>query len=105
MKNARIAVGPHVGAVKGTIKRFSDGFRLDLAWAAGPVPCAAFDTPLAPGQPFDVAYQLRKLAESAGLTKVSGQVKANAAITLDSRDLGATSVKFVPEATCSLFGP
>ena len=104
VKNARIAVGPLVGAVKGTFKRFTNGFRVDLAWAAGPVPCSAFDTPLAPGQPFDVAYQLRKLAESAGLTKLTGEVKATAAVTLDSRDLGATSVKFVPEASCSLFG-
>lgn len=105
VKNARIAVGPLVGGVKGTFKRFSDGFRVELAWAAGPVPCTAFDTPLAPGQPFDVAYQLRKLAESAGLTKLAGQVKATAAITLDSRDVGATNVRFVPEASCSLFGP
>jgi hypothetical protein len=105
VKNARIAVGPLVGGVKGTFKRFTDGFRVDLAWSAGPVPCAAFDTPLAPGQPFDVAYQLRKLAESAGLTKLAGQVRATAAITLDSRDLGANSVRFVPEASCSLFGP
>jgi hypothetical protein len=104
VKNARIAVGPLVGGVKGTFKRFSDGFRVDLAWSAGPVPCSAFDTPLAPGQPFDVAYQLRKLAESAGLTKLTGQVKATAAITLDSRDLGSTNVRFVPEASCSLFG-
>jgi hypothetical protein len=105
VKQARLAIGPLVGGVKGTFKRFDDGFRLDLAWAAGPVPCAAFDAPLPPGQPFDIAYQMRKLAESAGLTKVSGTVKASATVTFDSRDLGSTAVHFAPEATCSLFGP
>jgi hypothetical protein len=105
VKQARLAIGPLVGGVKGTFKRFDDGFRVDLAWNAGPVPCAAFDTPLAPGQPFDIAYQLRKLAESAGLTKLSGDVKASASLTFDSRDLGSTVVRFVPETTCTLFGP
>jgi hypothetical protein len=105
VKQTRLAVGPLVGAVRGMVKRFDDGFRLDLAWQAGPVPCAAFDQPLAPGQPFDIAYQLRKLADAAGLTKLAGSVKASATLAFDSRDLGATSLRFVPEATCSLFGP
>jgi hypothetical protein len=104
VKQARLAVGPLVGGVKGTFKRYDDGFRVDLAWSAGPVPCAAFDSPLAAGQPFDIAYQLRKLAESAGLTKLTGDVKASATLTFDSRDLGSTAVHFVPEASCSLFG-
>ena len=38
-----IAVGPLVGAAHGTLKTFDDGFHVDLAWHAGPVPCAAFD--------------------------------------------------------------
>jgi hypothetical protein len=105
VRQARLAVGPLVGAVKGTLKRFDDGFRVDLAWQAGPVPCAAFDAPLAPGQPFDIAYQLRKLAESAGLTKVTGDVKASASLGFDTRDLGSTTLRFAPEAKCGLFGP
>jgi hypothetical protein len=105
LKQARLALGPLVGAVRGMIKRFDDGFRLDLAWQAGPVPCAAFDQPLAPDQPFDIAYQLRKLADAAGLTRLTGGVKASGSLAFDSRDLGATSLHFAPEANCSLFGP
>jgi hypothetical protein len=104
VKQSRLAVGPLVGGVRGTLKRFDDGFRVDLAWQAGPVPCAAFDAPLGPGQPFDIAYELRKLADAAGLTKLTGDVKAAAALAFDSRDLGATTFQFKPEARCSLFG-
>lgn len=104
VKQARLAIGPLVGAVRGTFKRYDDGFRVDLGWNAGPVPCAAFDAPLAPDQPFDIGYQLRQLAESAGLTKLTGDVKAAATLTFDSRDLGSTVLRFTPEATCSLFG-
>lgn len=104
VKQARLAVGPLVGALKGTVKRFDDGFRVDLAWQAGPVPCSAFDTPLGPGQPFDIAYQLRKLGEAVGLTNLTGEVKAAAMLGFDSRDLGSTSLRFTPEAKCGLFG-
>ncbi len=101
LREARIAVGPLVGTALGTLKTFEDGFRVDVAWHAGPVPCAAFDAPLGPGQPFDIAYALRKLAESARLARVMGEVAANATIAFDSRDLGATVVKFAPKANCA----
>jgi len=71
------------------------------------VTCAAFDAPLGAGNPFDVAYQLRKLAEGAGLTgKVTGDVRARGVLAFDSRDLGAAQASFVPEVQCavSLFG-
>ncbi len=84
------------------MKTYVDGFRIDLAWHAGPVPCAAFDAPLGPGQPFDIAYQLRKLAESAGLTRLKGDVSASATLAFDSRDLGATAVTFEPKTTCDI---
>lgn len=102
LRDARIAVGPLVGAARGTLKTFGDGFRIDLAWRAGPVPCAAFDAPLGPGEPFDIAYELRKLAESAGLTHLHGDVSASATLTFDSRDLGSTAVAFVPTASCDV---
>jgi len=106
LKQARLAVGPLVGNVRGMVKRFDDGFRADLAWKAGPVPCAAFDVPLSAAQPFDIAYELRKLAESTGVAKVSGNVSAQGMLAFDSRDLGAASVTFTPEAKCqmTLFG-
>jgi hypothetical protein len=107
VKKAKLAVGPMVGAMTGTLKTYDDGFRLDLAWIATAVPCAAFEAPLGAGNPFDVAYQLRRLAEGAGLAKVAGEVTARGGLTFDSRDLGAARVAFTPEVKCqvALFGP
>jgi hypothetical protein len=107
LKTGRLAVGPLVGVMTGMLKTFDDGFRVDLAWKAGPVPCSAFDTPLAAGAPFDIAYQLRKLAQATGLTKIDGDVTARASLVFDSRDLGMTRLDFTPEARCqvALFAP
>lgn len=103
----RLAVGPLVGAMTGMLKAFEDGFRVNLAWKAGPVPCKAFDAPLAAGAPFDIAYQLRKLAEATGITKIDGDVTARASLAFDSRDLSVTRLDFAPEASCqvALFAP
>jgi hypothetical protein len=114
VKKARLAVGPLVGPLSGTLKRFDDGFRVDLAWAAGPVPCAGFAAALGLGQPFDIGYELRKLGGAAhpplragavnawpgDVTKVKGDVRATVMISFDSRDLGATKVDFNPEIGC-----
>lgn len=107
VKKARLAVGPLLGTVTGTLRTFDEGFRLALAWSAGPVPCNAFDAQLDEATPLDIAYQLRKLAEATGLTKVSGDVSAHGSATLDSRDVGASHVEFVPVSTCqvALFAP
>jgi hypothetical protein len=102
VKNARLAVGPLVGALSGMLKVFDDGCRLDLAWTAGPVPCTAFDAPLGAGAPFDVAYQIRKLAEATGVAGITGSVRARANLTFDSRDLSSTRVDFQPEVTCRM---
>ncbi len=106
VKKARLAVGPMVGTMTGTLKTFDDGFRVDLAWTGTPVPCAAFEAPLGAGNPFDVAFQLRKLVEGVGLAKVAGEVTARGELTFDSRDLGAARVEFKPEVKCqvTLFG-
>jgi hypothetical protein len=102
VKDGRLAVGPLVGAARGTLKIFDDGFRVDLGWSAGPVPCAAFDAPLAPGQPFDIAYQIRRLAQTSGLTRLHGDVSANATLAFDSRDLGTSTVAFSPKVNCDV---
>jgi len=106
VKKARLAVGPMAGAVTGTLKTFEDAFRLDLAWIATAVPCSAFEAPLGAGNPFDVAFQLRKLVETTGLAKVQGEVTARGGLTFDSRDMGAAKVEFKPEVKCqvALFG-
>ena len=98
LKKARLAAGPLAGALTGTLKPFDDGFRLDLAWSAGPVPCSAFVTPVGPGDPFDIAYQLRKLAE--GVTTIKGDVTARGTLAFDSRDLGMSRIDFAPDAKC-----
>ena len=102
VKKAQLAVGPLLGTMTGTLRTFDDGFRLVLAWSAGPVPCNAFDAQIDEGTPFDIAYQLRKLAEATGLTKLSGDVNAHGSATIDSRDVGSTHVEFVPVSTCQV---
>jgi hypothetical protein len=103
----RLAVGPLVGAMKGMLKPFDDGFRIDLGWKAGPVPCKAFDTALPGRSPFDIAYELRKLAEATGLTKIDGEVSARGSLSFDSRDLGMARFEFAPDANCqvAVFAP
>jgi hypothetical protein len=106
LTKARLTVGPLVGTLAGTFKTYDDGFRVDLAWSAGPVPCRAFDRPPAAGGPGDLAYELRKLAEGAGVTDVRGDVSARGALALDTRDLRSARVSFSPDVRCqvSLFG-
>lgn len=106
LKKSRLAAGPLVGTVTGTLRTFDDGARVDAAWTGGPVPCNAFDAPLDESQPFDIAYQLRKLAEATGITTVAGQVAARGSITFDTRDPSATRLDAQPQVSCkvALFG-
>jgi hypothetical protein len=100
VKKARLAIGPLVGPIAGTIKRFDEGVRVDLAWAAGPVPCAAFAGPLGLGQPFDIGYEVRKLAAAAGIKGMEGAVSATVKLSFDSRDPGASKLEFSPQIGC-----
>jgi hypothetical protein len=102
VKKARLAAGPLVGALTGMLKTFDDGFRLDLAWSADKVPCTAFEAPLAEDQPFDIAYQLRKLAEATGITKIKGDVSARGSLAFDTRDLSTAKAEFTPDVTCQV---
>ena len=102
VKKSHLTAGPLTGAMTGTLKAFDDGFRVDLAWAGGPVPCAAFEAPVGDGSPFDVALQLRRLAESAGLARIDGSVRARGTLAFDSRDLGAARVEFSPDVACKV---
>jgi hypothetical protein len=98
----RLAVGPLVGGLTGMLKPFDDGFRIDLAWKAGPVPCKAFDTARPSQSPFDIGYELRKLAEATGLTKIDGEVSARGSLAFDSRDLAMARFDFTPDAHCQI---
>ncbi len=106
VKKGRLAAGPLVGTVTGMLKPFDDGFRIDLAWKADPVPCSAFEAPASAGQPFDIAFQLRKLAEATGVAKVEGTVGARGTLAFDTRDLSTAHAEFAPEVRCqvALFG-
>ncbi len=97
---ARLAVGPLVGPLSGTLNAPEGAFRLNLAWAAGPVPCTALNASLGPGQPFEIAYALRQLAEAATRKHLTAQVRARAELTFDSRDPFASTAEFVPSGTC-----
>lgn len=102
VRKARLAVGPLVGPLTGTLKRFDDGFRVDLAWAAGPVPCEAFGAPLGLGQPFDIGFALRRLAETsrpAGAGAKRG-VSAALMVSFDSRDPSDLKIDFTPQIGC-----
>jgi hypothetical protein len=106
VKKSHLTAGPLTGAMTGTLKAFDDGFRVDLAWTGGPVPCSAFEAPLGEGSPLDLAYQLRKLAEGTGMARVQGTVRARGTLAFDSRDPASARAQFAPEAGCSvaLFG-
>jgi hypothetical protein len=107
LKKGRLAVGPLVGSLSGMLKKFDDGFRLDAAWTAGPVPCTAFEAPLDEAQPFDIGYQLRMLAQATGITKLKGDVSAQGSLAFDTRDLATARAEFTPDVKCqvALFGP
>jgi hypothetical protein len=96
-KNARLAVGPLVGPLTGMLKAFDDGFRLDLAWNAAPIPCRAFEV-----TPAEVPYFLHNPAHFTGRSKVGGLIAARASLAFDSRDLGMTRVDFTPDAQCEI---
>jgi hypothetical protein len=76
VKKARLAVGPLVGAMTGTLKTFDDGFRLNLAWSATPVPCAAFEAPAARAIRWTWPTSCGGWRRTSGLARVAGEVTA-----------------------------
>jgi hypothetical protein len=109
LKDGRLTAGPLAGTLAGKLETFDDGFRVNLAWSAAPVPCSAFEAPPSggPEEPFDIGNQLRMLAEATGITKVKGDVSARGALSFDSRDPAAARVEFTPDVQCqvALFAP
>jgi hypothetical protein len=113
VKAARLAVGPLVGTVSGSIKEFADGVRFELAWQAAPISCDSVQAPLDPAFPFDVDFQLRKYAlqlqkSASSRDRVQGGpglrpaalLAARGALTFDTRDLAATKVTFSADPPC-----
>jgi hypothetical protein len=104
IRGAKLAVGPLVGDLRGTLKTFESGFRVDLAWRATPVPCAALAMPLGSGEISEILYNLHNLGAAAGKAS-GGTASATATLSLDSRDLGAFVLKVVPDLSCGRPAP
>jgi hypothetical protein len=99
----KLSAGPLAGALRAKIDSLPDGLRVSATWSAGPVPCASFKAPPAkPGNPSDLALELSQLAQAVGLDEVTGNVSATGALTFDTRDLAATSLRFTPQISCKL---
>ena len=106
VKEGTLKAGPLTATVSGTVKLFDDGARLALAWTAKPVPCAEVGKQLATqalgrlGAPARGARRPER-GGIAGL-RVTGEAVASGLITLDSRDVSATSFTMTSNETCGL---
>jgi hypothetical protein len=105
VKRGTLKIGPLSANVSGTVKLFADGARLALAWTAHPVPCASVGKQLATQALGGIGEQLGALAEGVGGIvglRVAGEATASGLITLDSRDVNATSFTMTANETCGL---
>jgi hypothetical protein len=105
VKRGTLAFGPLKGTVAGTLKTFDGGFRVELGWKGGPVPCTAFLTiPPPPGAPpdpvRDIRQQLGQLAAATGLAQVAGEIEIDARLLLDTRDLAETQLAVSEPKQC-----
>jgi hypothetical protein len=105
VKEGTLKAGPLNATAIGTIKLYDDGARMTLAWTAKPVPCAEMGKQLATQALGGVGTQLGALAQGVGGIvglRVTGNAAASGLITLDSRDVSATSFGMTSNETCGL---
>jgi hypothetical protein len=105
VKRGTLKVGPLSANVSGTVKLFADGARLALAWTAHPIPCASVGKQLATQALGGIGEQLGAIAEGVGGivgVRVAGEATASGLITIDSRDVNATSFTMTANETCGL---
>ncbi len=105
VKDGTLKAGPLTATVTGTVKLFPDGARLALAWTARPVPCTEVGKQLAAEALGGLGEQLGAIAgDLGGLVglRVNGNAQASGLITLDSRDVSATSFTMTSNETCGL---
>jgi hypothetical protein len=105
VKDGTLKAGPLTATVTGTVKLFPDGVRLALAWTGRPVPCAEVGKSLAGQALGDLGAQVGAMAEQLGGLvglRVNGDAAASGLITLDSRDVSATSFTMTSNETCGL---
>jgi hypothetical protein len=109
VKDGTLKAGPLTASVAGTIKLFDDGARLALAWTGRPVSCADVGKELATQALSGLGPQLGAIAQDVaqnvgGLVglHVAGNAFAAGLITIDSRDVNATSFTMTSNETCGL---
>jgi hypothetical protein len=105
VKEGTLTAGPLVASLSGTMKVFDDGVRLTLAWTARPETCAEMGKQLAAQALGGLGKQLGTLAQGLGGVvglRVTGNAVASGLITLDSRDVSATSFGMTSNETCGL---
>jgi hypothetical protein len=105
VKKGDLVAGPLHATVTGTITLFADGARMALAWRSSPIPCATLAKQFAAQSFGPLGAQLGSLADQIGGVlgvKVTGEAMAAGLITLDSRDVAATSTTMTTNETCGL---
>jgi hypothetical protein len=105
VKQGTLNAGPLAATVGGTFKLFDDGARLALAWNARPVPCTEMGKKMAAQALGRPGTQLEAIAEGVGGAvglRLAGEAQASGLITLDSRDVSATSFTMTANETCGL---
>ena len=109
VKEGTLTAGPITASVSGTVTLFDDGARLALAWTGRPVTCAEMGKKLATQALSGLGAQLGAIAQDlaenvGGLVglRVTGNAVASGLITIDSRDLDATSMTMTSNETCGL---
>ena len=105
VKAGTLKAGPLTAGVTGTVKLFGDGARLALACNARPISCTQMGKDLATQALGGLGAQLGSLAQDLGGVvglRVTGEAQASGLMTLDSRDVSATSFTMTANETCGL---
>jgi hypothetical protein len=105
VKQGAFTAGPLKGSVTGTLTLFDDGARLALAWKSQGVPCSEIGKQMAAEALGPLGSQLGAIAGDVGNViglRVAGEASASGLITLDSRDLAATSFAMTRNQTCGV---
>ncbi|MGO8995991.1 MAG: hypothetical protein ACLQVI_21970 [Polyangiaceae bacterium] len=105
VKDGTLKAGPLTASVAGTVKLFDDGLRLSLSWTARPVSCVDLGKQMATQALGGLGAQLGALAQEVGGVvglRVTGNAAASGLVTLDSRDVSATSFTMTSNETCGV---
>jgi hypothetical protein len=105
VKKGDLTAGPFHATITGTVKLFPDGARLALAWRTTPIPCASLAKQMAAQALGPLGSELGALADTVGGAvgfKVTGDAVASGLVTIDSRDVAATTTTMTTNETCGM---